>query len=128
MRSGCVVYLQQGKPNRAGDERKDYQQQGVGNCRPLFINIPDGKTDSIKLIPVLERELDLLLQGGLVLIHELKAGLPVRKVLTHWKSELCHMTLFPCRFKTASGSNRSQLLVPQAAACGRDNRERSRGR
>lgn len=52
MRSGCVVYLQQGKPNRAGDERKDYQQQGVGNCRPLFINIPDGKTDGIKLIPV----------------------------------------------------------------------------
>ncbi|WFC12676.1 hypothetical protein L3V47_13050 [Aeromonas salmonicida] len=24
----------------------------MGNCRPLFINIPDGKTDSIKLIPV----------------------------------------------------------------------------
>lgn len=63
MRPGCVVYLQQGKPNRAGD--KNYQQQGVGNCRPLFINIPDGKTDSIKLIPVLERELDWLLQGGL---------------------------------------------------------------
>lgn len=64
MRSGCVVYLQQGKPNRAGDERKDYQQQGVGNCRPMFINILDGKIDGIKLIPVLERELDLLLQGG----------------------------------------------------------------
>lgn len=31
----------------------------------MFINIPDGKTDSIELIPVLERELDLLLQGGL---------------------------------------------------------------
>lgn len=30
----------------------------------MFINILDGKIDGIKLIPVLERELDLLLQGG----------------------------------------------------------------